>query len=127
MYADPRGRRTLIDEAMVDQRNVMRGVQQHVGFTDEEWQRLLEVKAEQSSGEARGRRLRCRADPDCQSPLSPEQMASNQQAVSDAVGEDKYAAYDAVHEIDAGTAAPSRNCKRTSWVTSPCHSSAPKN
>jgi len=93
MYADPRGRRTLIDEAMVDLRNAMRGVQQHVGFTDEEWQRVLEVRAEQQV-ERRAAHLRCRADPDCKSPFTAEQLANERQAVREAVGEDKYDEYD---------------------------------
>lgn len=94
MYADPRGRATLIEEAMADQRMAMRGVQQRLGFTDEEWQRVLEVKAEQSV-ESRAAILRCRADPDCRSLFTPEQVANQKQALREVIGEDKYAEYDA--------------------------------
>lgn len=93
MYVDARGRRTLIDEAIVDQRKLMQGAQRQVGFTDEEWQRVLEVKAEQQV-ERRAALLRCRADPNCKSPFTPEYLANERQAVRDAVGEEKYAEYD---------------------------------
>lgn len=93
MYADPQGRRTLIDEALVDQRNGMRDLGERLGLTAEHWQRVLEVLAEQQV-EGRAASLHCRADPACKSPFTPDQMADRRQAVRDAIGEDKYAEYD---------------------------------
>jgi len=93
MYATPEGRRTLIDEALVDQRNGMRGLAEELGLTEEHWQRVLEVLAEQLV-EARAAVMSCRADPACKSPLTPQQLADRKQAVRDAIGEDKYDDYD---------------------------------
>ena len=93
MYADPQGRRTLIEEAIVSQRNLKRGIAEKLGLTEEHWQRVLEVLAEQQV-ENRAAFLRCRADPACKAPFTPEQLADNRQAVRDVIGEDKYAEYD---------------------------------
>jgi hypothetical protein len=93
MYASPQGRRTLIDEALMDQRNGRRDMAERLGLTEEHWQRVLEVFAEQQV-EARAALLRCRADPACKSPFTPEQIADRKQAVRDAIGEDKYDDYE---------------------------------
>lgn len=93
MYADPQGRRTLIEEALMDQRNGMRGLAEKLGLTEEHWQRVLEVLAE-NQVEGRAAILRCREDPTCKSPFTPQQLADQKQAVRDAIGEDKYDDYD---------------------------------
>jgi len=93
MYADPQGRRTLIEEALMDQRNGMRGLAEKLGLTEEHWQRVLEVFAE-NQVEGHAAILRCRADPACKSPFTPQQLADQKQAVRDAIGEDKYDDYD---------------------------------
>lgn len=92
LYADPQGRRILIEEALVDQRNGMRGLGERLGLTAEHWQRVLEVFAEQQV-EGRAASLRCRADPACKAPFTPDDIANRQQALRDAIGEDKYAEY----------------------------------
>lgn len=94
MYANPEGRRTLIEEAMVDQRNIRRGLAEELHLTEEHWQRVLEVFAEQQL-ESRAASLRCRADPTCRSLFTPEQRAINEQALRDVIGGDKYDDYEA--------------------------------
>jgi hypothetical protein len=93
LYADPQGRRTLIEEALVDQRISMRGLAERLGLTAEHWQRVLEVFAEQQV-ESRAASLRCRADPACKSLFTPDERANQVQQVRDVIGEDKFADYD---------------------------------
>ena len=93
MYADPQGRRILIEEALVDQRNGLRGLGEKLGLTEEHWQRVLDVFAAQQV-EGRAAILRCRADPACKSPFTPQQLADQKQQVRDAIGEDNFSDYD---------------------------------